>query len=190
VTRLLRLVQQGNVPATEQLAELVQADLRRMAAKFLAGERDAHSLQPTALVHEAWLRVMPDANGRSGGPPGGVQGRGHFMAIAARAMRQILVDHARAHRSQKRGGEWQRVTLSDDLPGTDPQAALVQLLDLHNALESLAVDYPRPAQVVELRAFGGLTILEAADSLGVSCSTVEDDWTFAKGWLSRALRPG
>ena len=181
VTGRLRLVEQGDEEAANRLAELVHADLRRMAAKFLAGERAAHTLQPTALVHEAWLRVMPDASTH-------LQGRGHFMAIAARAMRQILVEHARARGRDKRGGDWQRVTLSEAISGTRTETALEELLDLDNALERLAQVHPRPARVVELRAFGGLTIDEAAEALGVSPSTVEDEWKFAKAWLSRALR--
>ena len=183
VTELLRRVEQGDQDASNRLADLVHADLRRMAAKFLAGERCAHTLQPTALVHEVWLRVMPDA---SKGPGG----RGRFMAIAARAMRQILVDHARARGSQKRGGDWQRVTFTEAPHGTNPEAALAVLLDLDAALEKLARLHPRPARVVELRAFGGLTIDECGEALGVSHATVEEDWALAKAWLSRALREG
>lgn len=182
MTGLLRLVAQGDEQATARLAEIVHADLRHMAARFLAGERDAHSLQPTLLVHEAWLRVMPDRSGR-------LQDRGHFMAIAARAMRQILIMHARAKGRDKRGGDWQRVSLSAVPPGTSPEAELAELLDLDAALERMALEHPRAARVVELRAFGGMTIDESAEALGVSHATVEDDWVLAKAWLSRALRP-
>ena len=182
MTGLLRLVAQGDEQATVRLAEIVHADLRHMAARFLAGERDAHSLQPTLLVHEAWLRVMPDRSGR-------LQDRGHFMAVAARAMRQILVMHARAKGRDKRGGDWQRVSLSAVPPGTSPEAELAELLDLDAALERMALEHPRAAHVVELRAFGGMTIEESAEALGVSHATVEDDWVLAKAWLSRALRP-
>ena len=153
-----------------------------MAARFLAGERAAHSLQPTLLVHEAWLRVMPDRSGR-------LQDRRHFMAIAARAMRQILIMHARAKGRDKRGGDWQRVSLSAVPPGTSPEAELAELLDLDAALERMALEHPRAARVVEMRAFGGMTIDESAEALGVSHATVEDDWVLAKAWLSRALRP-
>lgn len=182
VTGLLRRIEQGDEQATARLAELVHADLRHMAARFLRGERAGHSLQPTLLVHEAWLRVMPDSGGR-------VQGRGHFMAVAARAMRQILVEHARARGRHKRGGDWQRVSLSAVPVGTNPEAGLAELLDLDAALQKFAEAHPRPARVVELRAFGGLTIDEAAEALSVSHATVEDDWVLAKAWLSRALRP-
>lgn len=181
VTVLLRRVREGDGEASGRLAQLVHADLRRMAAKFLAGERAAHTLEPTALVHEAWLRVMPDVSRT-------FDGRGHFMAIAARSMRHILVEHARAHGRDKRGGDWQRVSLSEALPGTSQEVALEELLDLDGALEDLAAKYPRQARVVELRGFGGLTREEVAEAIDISVSTVEDDWRFAKAWLSRALR--
>jgi RNA polymerase sigma factor (TIGR02999 family) len=183
VTDLLRRMGSGDVAASERLVEILHADLRHMAAKFLAGERDAHTLQPTALVHEAWLRLMPAASR-------GLQDRGHFMALAARAMRRILVDHARARRRDKRGGDWQRVSLSAVPPGTSSEAVLAELLDLDSALDRLAEKYERPARVVELRAFGGLTIEETAEALDVVTSTVEEDWAFAKAWLARALRQG
>jgi RNA polymerase sigma factor (TIGR02999 family) len=181
VTGLLRRIERGDEAAAARLAEIVHADLRHMAARFLAGERDAHTLQPTVLVHEAWLRVVPSSSK-------GLGGRGQFMAIAARAMRHILVEHARARDRLKRGGDWQRVSLDESSPGPDAQAGLDDLLDLDAALQKLAAAHPRPARVVELRAFGGLTIDEAAEALGVSHATVEDDWVLAKAWLSRALR--
>ena len=182
VTELLRRLTGGDPEASNRLAELVHADLKRMAARFLAGERAAHTLEPTALAHEAWLRIVPVGADRA-------QGRGHFMAIAARAMRQILVEYARARGRNKRGGDWQKVSFSEEPPAGQPQADLDELLDLDRALEALAKEHPRPARVVELRAFGGLTILEAAEALGVSHTTVEDDWALARAWLSRALRP-
>ena len=181
VSELLRLVQEGDQQASDRLAEILHGDLRRMAAKFLAGERAAHTLQPTALAHEAWLRIMPAASRNAGG-------RGHFMAIAARAMRRILVDHARARGRQRRGGDWQRVSFTEVLPGTKLQTAVEDVLDLDAALERLEREHARPARVVELRFFGGLTIAETAQALGVSDVTVEDDWALAKAWLSRALK--
>jgi RNA polymerase sigma factor (TIGR02999 family) len=181
ITQLLRRLGTGDGEAAERLACLVQAELRRMAARFLASERAAKTLQPTALVHEAWLRIVPAAARE-------YQGRGHFMAIAARAMRQILVEHARARDSLKRGGRWQRVSLSAVPPGLDPEAALNDLLDLDRAIGTLADAHPRAARVVELRLFGGLTIAEAGEALGVSHATIEEDWILAKAWLSRALR--
>jgi RNA polymerase sigma factor (TIGR02999 family) len=181
VTRLLRRLGSGDDEAAERLASLVQVELRRMAARYLAGERSARTLQPTALVNEAWLRIVPEAARE-------VHGRGHFMAIAARAMRQILVEHARARDSRKRGGQWQRVSLSEVPPGLNPEAAFNELLDLEDAVGKLADAHPRAARVVELRLFGGLTIAETAEALGVSHFTVDEDWVYAKAWLSRALR--
>lgn len=182
VTELLRRLGAGaDDDAANRLAALVQAELRRMAARFLAGERAAKTLQPTALVHEAWMRIVPAA-------ARGLNDRGHFMAIAARAMRQILVEHARARDSRKRGGTWQRVSLSEVPPGVSPEAAFAELLDLDDALASLGEAHPRAAQVVEMRLFGGLTIAETGEALGVSHATVEEDWILAKAWLSRALR--
>jgi RNA polymerase sigma factor (TIGR02999 family) len=181
VTQLLRRLGSGDAEAEGRLATLVQFELRRMAARFLAGERNARTLQPTALVHEAWLRIVPNATHE-------MQGRGHFMAIAARAMRQILVEHARARDSRKRGGKWQRVSLSAVPPGVNPESALNELLDLDEAVGKLTEAHPRAARVVELRLFGGLTIVETAQALGVSHATVEEDWILAKAWLARALR--
>jgi len=181
ITQLLRRLGTGDEAAESRLASLVHVELRRMAARFLAGERAAKTLQPTALVHEAWMRIVPNASGE-------LNGRGHFMAIAARAMRQILVEHARARDSRKRGGGWQRVSLSAIPPGLDPEAALNDLLDLDDALARLAEAHPRAARVVELRLFGGLTISETGEALGVSHATVDEDWILAKAWLARALR--
>jgi 5'-nucleotidase len=181
VTALLRQVEQGDSDASERLADLVYAELRRLAARFLAGERAGHSLQPTLLVHEAWLRIVPGSSGEA-------RSRSHFMAIAARAMRRILVEHARAHGRQKRGGDWQRVSFAEVPPGASPEANLDEMLDLDRALRELAQAHPRPARVVELRSFAGLTIEETTPALGVSHVTVEDDWALARAWLSRALR--
>ena len=183
ITGLLRRVETGDRDATSQLAVLVHADLRRMAATFLAGERAAHTLQPTALGHEAWLRIVP-AEARH------ARGRAHFMAIAARAMRQILVDYARARGRQKRGGGWQRVSFSEMAVEPGPETTLDDLLDLDRALEGLGRVHERAVRVVELRSFAGCTIDEAAEALGVSHVTVEGDWAFAKAWLFRALRDG
>jgi RNA polymerase sigma factor (TIGR02999 family) len=181
VTGLRKRVADGDEQAAERLAEVVYADLRRLASSFLAGERQAHTLEPAALVHEAWMRVLPATSQ-------GLAGRGHFMALAARAMRQILVDHARSRRRHERGGDWQRVSLSVAPAGTNPQARMADLIDIDAAIEHLAAEHPRAARVVELRAFAGLTIAEAAEALVVADSTVEEDWALAKAWLSRALR--
>ena len=178
---LLRQLEQGDPEAADRLAELVYAELRRLAARFLAGERAGHSLQPTILVHEAWLRIVPGSSGQA-------RSRGHFMAIAARAMRHILAEHARGRGRQKRGGDWQRVSFAEVPPGASPQADLDEMLDLDRAMQELEQAHPRPARVVELRSFAGLTIAETALALGVSDVTVENDWTLAKAYLSRALR--
>ncbi len=156
----------------------VYQELRRLAAYYVRGERPDLTLQPTALVHEAYVRLLREANTSW-------QNRAHFCAIAANAMRQILVEQARAHRALKRGGDRVRVTLVDE-------AALAQGLDpdveaLDEALEALASIEPRQARLVELRYFGGLTIDEAAEALGVAPATAKRDWAVARAWLRRRL---
>ncbi|MCB9898188.1 MAG: sigma-70 family RNA polymerase sigma factor [Planctomycetes bacterium] len=156
--------------------------LRELAARALGRESDAHTLQPTALVHEAYLRLV--------GSVDAVDGRAHFMAMAARVVREVLVDHARRRRAAKRGGAWARVTLQavDDLgaPGSDA----LDLLALDEALTRLERDHPRAARVVELRYFSGLSIDETATALSISPATVDVDWRFARAWLGRALEDG
>lgn len=180
VTRLLIAADDGDEAAMEQVFPLVYEDLRRVAGNFLGRERAGHTLQPTALVHEAFLRL-------TGGEDPGFQGRRHFFAIAAQAMRRILVDHARSRKAKKRGSGRPKVSL-DRLP-QDPAARDECLLDLDDALGELAALDPRKAKLVELRFFGGLTIEEAGESLGISHATVERDWTFARAWLARAMQP-
>jgi RNA polymerase sigma factor (TIGR02999 family) len=158
----------------------VYQELRRLAAYYVRGERADLTLQPTALVHEAYVRLLREANTSW-------QNRAHFCAIAAHAMRQILVEQARAHRALKRGGDHLRVTLGDDAavaPAGDPD---VEALD--QALEVLASLEPRQARLVELRYFGGLTIEEAAEHLGVAPATAKRDWAVARAWLRRRLAP-
>jgi RNA polymerase sigma-70 factor (ECF subfamily) len=158
----------------------VYQELRRLAAYYVRGERADLTLQPTALVHEAYVRLLREANTSW-------QNRAHFCAIAANAMRQILVEQARAHRALKRGGDHLRVTLVDDAavaPAGDPD---VEALD--QALEVLASLEPRQARLVELRYFGGLTIEEAAEHLGVAPATAKRDWAVARAWLRRRLAP-
>ena len=151
--------------------------LHALAQRQLRGERRQHTLQPTALVHEAWLKL--------GGQDCAGAERPQLLARAAAAMRRVLIDHARRQRADKRGGQAARVTLHADLAAAPEQA--VDLLDLHAALQRLAVLDPRQAQIVELRYFAGLTAEEVADVLGVSRGTVQGDWHMARAWLRREL---
>ncbi|HWN81490.1 MAG TPA: ECF-type sigma factor [Candidatus Udaeobacter sp.] len=176
---LVELSRQGvqRAPIEERLFALVYPELRAMAAAFLARERAGHTLQPTELVSEAYLRLVAADQVTW-------QGRAHFFGAAARAMRQILVDWARRRSATKRGGDWQRVTLPD--LATEP-AAVADLLDLDDCLNRLAELDPRMAQVVELRVFGDLTGRDIAVVLGVSERTVDNEWAVAKKWLRREL---
>jgi RNA polymerase sigma factor (TIGR02999 family) len=155
----------------------VYDSLRALAAGYLKGERRGHTLQPTALVHEAYLRLAELDRIQWKDPA-------HFFAAAAGAIRRVLVDHARARGAAKRGGGAARLTLTGLDAG--PEEAPLDLLALDEALERLAGLDPRKARVVELRFFGGLTIAQTAESLGVGPTTVEDDWAFARSWLRRA----
>jgi RNA polymerase sigma factor (TIGR02999 family) len=159
------------------LMPMVYDELRRLARHYFRKERSNHTLQPTALVHEAYLRLADQK------PP--VQGRAHFLAICARAMRQILVDYARTKQRVKRGGEAQRIEIDSRLSPTD--LASFEILALHDVLDKLAELDPRQARIVEMRFFGGLTVAEIAEVLEVSKRTVEGDWQHAKAWLRAAL---
>ncbi|HQR37892.1 MAG TPA: sigma-70 family RNA polymerase sigma factor [Blastocatellia bacterium] len=178
VTRLLDQLRAGDRTALDELMPLVYAELRRMAAGYLRGERAGHTLQPTALVHEAYLKLAD----QSGLQP---ESRAHFLGIAARMMRQALVDHARRHRASKRAGALVRVTYDEDLPV--PQEFDVEVIELNDALDALAATDERLARVVELRYFGGLTISETAEVLDVGTATVEREWRLARAWLHRAI---
>jgi RNA polymerase sigma factor (TIGR02999 family) len=178
VTVLLRAWSDGNDAALEQLLPIVEAELRRLARIYMAKERRGHTLQTTALVNEAFVRLV-DAKGFRW------QDRSHFLGISARLMRRVLVDHARARGYQKRGGGAQRVTLTDALLVT-PESSL-HLVDVDRALEALAAVDARKAKVVELRFFGGLSVEETADVLHVSNDTIKRDWRLAKLWLLRKL---
>lgn len=178
ITGLLRAWARGNRPALDELTPLVYAELRRLAASYLRREQPGQTLQPTALVHEAYLRLvdssLPDWRSRT-----------HFYGVAAHLMRQILVDHAREQNAMKRGGDAIHLALREDValsPGPEPD-----LIAVDDALERLAACEPRKAQVVELRFFGGLTEEETADVLCVSAVTVRRDWQFARAWLIRDL---
>lgn len=178
VTTLLRAWRRGDDAAFDRLTPLVYHELRRRARVYLRGERPDHTLRPTALVHEVYLRLVNVHRVDW-------QDRAHFFAVAARQMRRILVDSARARLYQKRGGGALRVTLDDALPVTSRAAEIVALDD---ALDALAEKDERKSRVVELRFFGGLTNEEIAATLGISTDTVTRDWNMAKLWLRRELK--
>jgi RNA polymerase sigma factor (TIGR02999 family) len=177
-TAALVAIRGGDEGALERLLPVVYDELRRLAAAYLRREGRGHTLQPTALAHEAWLRMV-DATRVDW------RDRAQFLAIAARMMRHVLVDHARAKKAAKRGGGRERVTMADAAAPSGPVA--LDVLDVDEALKELADLDSRKARVVELRFFGGLTEKEAAHALGVSATTVEDDWRFARAWLHRRL---
>jgi RNA polymerase sigma-70 factor, ECF subfamily len=170
----------GNEAALEQLVPLVHEELHRIARGCMRGERPGHSLQATALVNEAYMRLM-------GAQQVDWQNRVHFLAVSARLMRRILVDFARSKKYQKRGGGAQPVTLDEGLIVTEPGRDLVAL---DEALDALAKMDERKSKVVEMRFFGGLSVEETAAALGVSADTVMRDWRMAKAWLLRELRSG
>ncbi|HWE37863.1 MAG TPA: ECF-type sigma factor [Isosphaeraceae bacterium] len=176
VTRILADIERGDPQAAERLLPLVYDELRRLAAKKLAEEKPGQTLQATALVHEAYLRLVV------GGPSRGWDGRGHFFAAAAEAMRRILIDRARDRKRLKRGGARRREELDFDAL-TDPDGAPDDLLDLDDALGRLEGLDPRAAALVKLRLFAGLTLAEAALALGISPRTADLDWQFARAWL-------
>ena len=181
VTLLLRRLEDTAAPRTqlsEEIFALVYDELHRSARAMMARERANHTLQPTALVHEAYIRLV-DGGGS------GASDRAHFLGIAARCMRQILVDHARAHRAEKRGGDQQRVTLIEELVTDDGRE--LELLLLDDALAKFTALDPRAARVAEMRLFGGMTVEEIAAALDVSKRTVDGDWSTARRWLSREL---
>ena len=181
VTQLLLAWSDGDEAALERLLPLVEAELRVLARRYMARERGGHTLQPTALVHEAFLRLIDARHVRW-------QNRAHFMGIAARLMRRVLVDHARARGYQKRGGGAAKVTFSEELAVTASPALDLDLVALDQALESLATVDARKARVIELRFFGGLSVEETAEALHLSTDTIKRDWRLAKLWLLRALK--
>jgi RNA polymerase sigma factor (TIGR02999 family) len=180
VTRLLHEVQQGSPEASEHLIRLVYDELHRVAERYMRRERGDHTLQPTILVDEAFMRLVEQRAMTW-------QNRAHFFAIAAQAMRRILVDYARRRSAARRNGG-QRVTLADDVAATD--ARPIDLIALDDALRRLAALDERQAHVVELRFFGGLDVDQTAEALGISSATVKRDWAFAKAWLQRELGSG
>jgi RNA polymerase sigma-70 factor (ECF subfamily) len=184
LTTLLMDWRNGNTVSGEHLAIILYNELRQMAGHYLRQERPGHTLQPTALVHELYLRLFTPA------APVPWQGRTHFFAVAAQTLRRILVDHARAHRAEKRGGG--RVMVSLTSAEGWAQSHDEDLLAVDEALRQLSQSQPRAAQVVELRFFAGMTEEEISDVLGVSVITVKRDWKFARAWLLSTLgaRPG
>lgn len=181
ITEILRDLDPSNSLQAGELFAAVYDELRVLAGRQLQRERPGHTLQTTALVHETFLRL-------AGAKPLGVENRAHFFGIAARAMRQVLVDYARRREAAKRGGELLRVTLTTDIVGDGGDATGV--LDLHAALEKLAANDEALARLVELRFFAGLTLDEAADLLGVSRRKAAKDWSVARLWLRRELEGG
>lgn len=178
VTQVLRELSDGQESAPARLMPLVYRELRKLAAGYLQDERAEHTLQPTALVHEAYLRLVDWSNVTW-------QNRAHFFALAAQVMRHILVDYAREKQAQKRGGGWTRLALEDAV--SFPQQREVDLVALDDALKELAQLDPMQSRIVELRFFGGLTIEETAEALRTSPATVKREWTLAKAWLHKTI---
>jgi len=181
VTGLLQAWRSGDEQALERLIPVVLGELRLMAGRQMGGERDGHTLQPTALVNEVYLRLI-DLRSMQW------QDRAHFLAVAARLMRRVLVDHARARGAHKRGGAAHRVSLDDAFVVSDDD--FEDVVAVHEALDRLAAIDERKARVVELRFFGGLNVEETAAVLSVSPETVKRDWRFARVWLMHELETG
>ena len=180
ITRLLADARDGGRPALERLFALVYGELKGMAESRLRRERPGHTLQPTALVNEVYLRLDPDK--------AGWENRRHFFGAASQAMRRILVDHARRRLADKRGGGLARVTLAD-LEVASPEGD-IDLLALDTALETLERDEPRLASVVTMRIFAGMSIEETAEALELSPATVKRDWLYARAWLADQMGGG
>lgn len=178
VTQLLAEYSQGNRAALDRLLPLVYAELHRMARRYMSRENPAHTLQPTALIHEAFFRL-------TGLSPNKWENSAHFFAVAAQSMRHVLVDHARARHREKRGGEKRFVPLDECLVISGERVAGIIALD--DALTDLAKLHPRQSKVVELKYFGGLSVEETAEALQVSPDTAMRDWRVAKAWLYRRL---
>jgi len=179
VTRLLHAAAAGDTSATEGLLPLIYGELHRLASQSMRGQDVDHTLQPTALIHEAWLKLVHLQD------PAWT-GRRHFLGVAAKAMRAILIDHARGRSADKRGGGRRAMQLDADTIAVDESESL---LELHGALERLGELDESLARLVELRFFGGLTVEEAAEVLEVSTRTVKRSWRTAKAWLQRELDP-
>lgn len=181
VTRILEQIEQGNKSAAAELLPIVYTELRKLAEYRLTREKAGQTLQATALVHEAYIRLVGTADTKW-------NGRSHFFAAAAEAMRRILIDHARSRQSVKHGGGFQRQELPDDI--AIDLGDLAQLLDLDSALTKLAIVDPETAKIVELRYFVGLSVEETAKALCLSTRTVKRNWAYARAWLGRELNAG
>src|SRR5262245_52879051 len=187
VTRILSALSQGDPHASEQLLPLVYEELRRLAAQKLAQEKPGQTLQATALVHEVYLRLV--ASGEASAPRDQHgDGRGHFFAAAAEAMRRILVEKARRKQRLRHGGQLRQRPLADNEPAIAAPVDALDLLALNEALDRLEAASPRRARLVKLRYFAGFTLPEVAEMLGLSQSTAEADWTYAKAWLKREMQ--
>lgn len=178
VTALLKRLSNGDQEALAELMPLVYGELHRLASSYLHRERPNHTLQTTALVHEAYLRLVDQKDAQW-------KGRGHFLAVAAQAMRRILVDYARRHRAIKRGGSLPRVSLEEGVAFSGKQSANLLLLD--GLLTRLASIDPQEVRIIELRFFGGLSVEETAEVMGISPTTVKREWSIAKKWLAREM---
>ena len=181
VTVLLRNARDGDRGAFDQLLPKVYGELRRVAERQLWRERQGHTLRATALVHEVYLKLVDQAQVEW-------QGRAHFLAVSARAMRQILIDHARRKAAEKRGGDWERTTLGAG-DGVAVEMSMEDLLSLDKALDNLEALDPRLRRVVEYRFFGGMTEQQIAEVLEVTTRTVQRDWVKARAWLYKELYP-
>jgi RNA polymerase sigma factor (TIGR02999 family) len=178
-TLLLTAIDQGDPKAAERLLELVYGELRQLAASKMARESPGHTLQPTALVHEAWLRLVGDKNPI-------FANRAHFFSAAAEAMRRVLIDRARHKLTLRHGGDLQRVDIEiQDLAAADIDQ---QMLAVHEVLDELARSHPIQAEVVKLRYFGGMTNDDTAQVLNISVATVKNYWTFARAWILKEMR--
>jgi len=178
-TLLLTAVGKGDPVAAEQLLELLYSELRKLATSKMAQEAPGQTLQPTALVHEAWLRLVGAKNPT-------FENRAHFFSAAAEAMRRILIDRARRRRRQRHGGSLERVNLEEqDIAAPEADE---QLLAVHEVLDNFAKDHPIQAEVVKLRCFVGMTNEETSEALGVSVATVKNYWTFARTWIFNEIR--
>ena len=180
VTRLLTRIRAGERAAAHELLPLVYAELRRLAQGVFSDQGAGQTLQPTALVNEAWLKLAAHL--------APIEDRRHFLVVAGKAMRQVITDHARGRNARKRGGDLRRVTL-DEAMALEAEGD-VDLVELDDSLRQLAERSERHAEIAELRIFSGLTIDETAESLGVSPRTVDADWALAKAWLRRDLARG
>ncbi len=181
VTTLLARWSSGDAIALEQLTPIVYDELRRIARRHLARERRDHTLQSTALVHEAYMRLI-------GGGASEYHNRQHFFAVAAQVIRRVLVDHARSVNAAKRGGGAQKIFLEDQPEASAPAENVAEVLALHEALDRLAAFDAQQARIVELRYFAGLSIEETATVIGVSPATIKRDWVMARAWLARELK--